>query len=154
MKKDYLSSFIDDEYNIPEIALKTIFLSPIIMSFFFFLLITFSFTRRFGFWLLDENKPVEILTFLMFFIGGIYGFYKTYRLKQILKFKFSFFYVMFSFFLILIAMEEISWGQWFLHFNTPINWEKINMQGETTLHNLKGMQGNSELLRILFGIGG
>ncbi|MGZ0017104.1 hypothetical protein [Yeosuana sp. AK3] len=51
-------------------------------------------------------------------------------------------------------MEEISWGQWFLHFNTPINWEKINMQGETTLHNLKGMQGNSELLRILFGVGG
>ncbi|NMH88170.1 hypothetical protein [Flavivirga algicola] len=51
-------------------------------------------------------------------------------------------------------MEEISWGQWFFHFETPESWAKINGQGETTLHNLHGLQGHSEVLRMVFGLGG
>ncbi|TGV01587.1 hypothetical protein [Flavivirga rizhaonensis] len=51
-------------------------------------------------------------------------------------------------------MEEISWGQWFFHFKTPESWAKINGQGETTLHNLQGLQGHSEILRMVFGLGG
>ena len=63
-------------------------------------------------------------------------------------------YLIFSIFLFFIAMEEIAWGQWFFHFETPEEWAKINKQGETTLHNLEGIQGNSEILRIIFGVGG
>jgi len=51
-------------------------------------------------------------------------------------------------------MEEISWGQWFFHFETPESWKVINAQGETTLHNLGAMQENNDVLRLIFGLGG
>ena len=34
-----------------------------------------------------------------------------------------------------IAGEEISWGQDFIHWNTPEYWAEVNRQGETNLHN-------------------
>lgn len=34
-----------------------------------------------------------------------------------------------------ITGEEISWGQWIFHWQTPETWSKINYQGETNLHN-------------------
>lgn len=38
--------------------------------------------------------------------------------------------------LFVYAMEEISWTQTFLQFETPQSWAAINHQQETTLHNL------------------
>lgn len=38
--------------------------------------------------------------------------------------------------LVVVAMEEIGWGQTLLGFATPSAWQAINHQGETTLHNL------------------
>ncbi|HKQ81367.1 MAG TPA: hypothetical protein VJS42_04175 [Steroidobacteraceae bacterium] len=38
--------------------------------------------------------------------------------------------------LFLVAMEEISWGQQLVTFQTPEAWRELNRQGETTLHNL------------------
>ena len=35
-----------------------------------------------------------------------------------------------------IAGEEHSWGQHFLHWNTPAYWSEINRQNETNLHNV------------------
>lgn len=51
-------------------------------------------------------------------------------------------------------MEEIAWGQWFIGFETPAAWKSINMQGETTLHNIVELQGKSEILQLIFEIGG
>ena len=51
-------------------------------------------------------------------------------------------------------MEEISWGQQFFGFETPESFRAMNDQGETTLHNIKGLSGNSEYLRLLYGICG
>jgi hypothetical protein len=34
-----------------------------------------------------------------------------------------------------IAGEEMSWGQHFLHWNTPEYWAEVNRQQETNLHN-------------------
>lgn len=38
--------------------------------------------------------------------------------------------------LFIVAMEEISWGQQLVAFQTPAGWGAINLQGEVTLHNL------------------
>ncbi|GAA3641084.1 hypothetical protein [Flavivirga jejuensis] len=144
-------------YNTYKITKKTnniILIAPIIMSILMGLLFIFPATSNFGFWLLEENSPVELLTFFLFIIGGIYGIRFVYKHKKDLEIYVRIFYTLFSICLILIAMEEIAWGQWFFHFETPEEWSKINMQGETTLHNLKGMQGHSEVLRIIFGLGG
>ncbi|MEM7650499.1 MAG: hypothetical protein AAF204_00255 [Pseudomonadota bacterium] len=34
-----------------------------------------------------------------------------------------------------VAAEEISWGQWVFHWQTPEEWAAINGQNETNLHN-------------------
>ncbi|MCL6294931.1 hypothetical protein [Jejuia spongiicola] len=111
-------------------------------------------TENFGFWLLEENSPIELLTFIIFLFSGIFGIYTIRNLNFPLEKYVKLFYIIFSLFLILIAMEEISWGQWFFHFETPPEWAKINGQQETTLHNLNGMQGRSEILRMFYGAGG
>ncbi len=56
--------------------------------------------------------------------------------------------------LFVVAMEEISWGQWVFFFETPDSWKEINRQGETNLHNLAGLWGQSEWLRLGFVLAG
>ncbi|MFD1162293.1 hypothetical protein [Hwangdonia seohaensis] len=128
--------------------------TPIVATLFIVLTLAVPPFRTFGFSLLKENNVVELLTFATFLIGGIFGLINTFKHSKYLGIGFSTFYGIFSFFLILIAMEEIAWGQWFFGFKTPENWIEINAQKETTLHNLKGMQGNTEFLRLAFGVGG
>jgi len=142
------------KYQIHKRLVRTIFFAPIIISILIGALFISSETKEFGFWLMEENAPLEILTFIIFLFSGICGIYFTLKLKKLLKIEIKLFYILFSFCLILIAMEEVSWGQWFFHFETPSGWAKINGQGETTLHNLNGMQGNSEILRMFFGLAG
>jgi hypothetical protein len=42
---------------------------------------------------------------------------------------------------ILVAGEEISWGQRILGVGTPESLAEVNVQGETNLHNLEGVHG-------------
>lgn len=143
-----------DQYNLTKQTVFFIFIFPILLTLIVGFLMVTSSTRAFSFWLLDENSPIEILTFVFFLIGSFFGIWFSVKNSKILGKLFMAFYLFFSVCLFFIAMEEIAWGQWFFHFETPEKWNKINMQGETTLHNLKGLQGNSEILRILFGLGG
>ncbi|MFZ2170221.1 MAG: hypothetical protein WAW61_11355 [Methylococcaceae bacterium] len=105
--------------------------------------------------MLDENHPVELLTFVFALLGGIFGLALARRAKNQGEKTFVFsFYLFFSVALIFVAMEEIAWGQQFFKFDTPAAWRSINLQGETTFHNIVGMQGHSEILRLIFGLGG
>jgi hypothetical protein len=52
-----------------------------------------------------------------------------------------------------VAMEEISWGQTYLAWETPERWAAINSQQETTLHNLIDQQrlhATAQLLTYAF----
>ena len=62
--------------------------------------------------------------------------------------------MVFSVCLVILAMEEITWGQSFFHFETPEKWKAMNYQGETTLHNLNFMQSNRDNLLLVFGLSG
>lgn len=53
---------------------------------------------------------------------------------------------------IYIAGEEISWGQWFLNWNTPDFWQSINDQGETNLHNISGWFDQAPRAVLIIGI--
>ena len=144
-------------YSQPDIVstktATTVFYSPLIIMLLTALLIFIPATRNFVFSIIGgENGPVELLTFIFLMVGGVFGL-KLAISRSVVREKYvSFFYVVFSFFLILVAMEEIAWGQWFFHFETPEEWKKINMQGETTLHNLEGWKYN-QILRFIFGMG-
>ncbi len=112
-------------------------------------------TREFTLFVLDENSLVEVLTFAAFLAGGGIGLKHSFNLlKNKEPLYLIGFYLIFSLALIAIGMEEISWGQQFLGFDTPESFRNLNEQGETTIHNIKGMSGNSEYLRLFYGIGG
>ena len=100
----------------------------------------------------QENHVVEVATFLTLLLGGLLAFdlarrwrdqrrptAQTAALRSL------------GVALVLVAMEEISWGQQFLHFATPGLLVEANAQGETTLHNLRGVQGTAGYLYLLAG---
>ena len=157
MKQTIYSNILKNkaDYDIKFSTVKFILVFPFLATLSIILILALPLTRHFGLRLLEENNLVELLTFLFLFLGGIQGMLlvKKYKKKVLNKYE-VFFYTLFSIGLLIVAMEEIAWSQWFLRFDTPELWKEINVQGETTLHNLKGMQGNTEVLRFIFGFGG
>lgn len=130
-------------------------LLPLLLALVFGLLWWNPGTRHFAWVISDENKPIELLTFFSLFVGGLLGLALAWRLRGSGEAWFTWgFFLLFSLGLLLIAMEEISWGQWFFHFQTPeaIAWR--NKQGELNLHNIGPMQGKGSVLRLLFTAGG
>jgi hypothetical protein len=133
---------------------KAIILAPVVLV----VLTAFSMAipriRAVAFWFLQENHPVELLTFAFLLGGGILGILVALKTKRSGgKSLVSVFYALFSTALILIAMEEVAWGQTFFGFETPTAWQSGNLQNETTLHNVVGLQGHSELFRLAYGLG-
>lgn len=51
-----------------------------------------------------------------------------------------------------IAGEEVSWGQHFFYWDTPENWQAINDQQETNLHNTSSWFDQKPRLIILIGV--
>lgn len=150
-----LTSFLFNEYY--KINKKTgliILISPFFLVVILMVLFIVPSTRNLAFWLLKENNPVELATFIIFFTGGIFGIYNLFTSQIGLNNFSKSFYLIFCICLIIIAMEEIAWGQWFFNFETPKFLGEINRQGETTLHNLEGIQGNTEIFRFIYGLGG
>lgn len=140
----------ENNYKISNTTILIVLYTPIILFLLQVLLLIIPSTRHFGYWLLLENNPIELLTFILFLFAGFFGLF-SFKIYKSEKKNIIFFYVIFSICLIILAMEEISWGQSFFNFETPSIWKKINLQGETTLHNIKGMQSNTEVLRLIFG---
>lgn len=141
------------EYGISSRTAGIIFYLPlaIILLYLFFFL--FPFTRRAALLSLEENHPVELLTFIALFFAAAHGFRFVLKLwREGRLFYIAGFYLFLSFGLFIIALEEIAWGQQFFGFDTPLFLENINIQKETTLHNIDGLQGHSEMFRLLFGI--
>ncbi len=111
--------------------------------------------RRAYDWLISENKPVEMLTFILALVAA--GMAVRLALVLIRRAAAPFaglFYVLFALGMFFIGMEEISWGQQIFGWQTPAEWNQANAQGETTLHNLGPFQGKNDILRFGFGFGG
>ncbi len=142
-------------YDMRSSTRNLIVLAPVAILVIFAAFLILPATRKATLWLLDENHPVEHLTFVLALAGGVWGLALAWRARRhgenpiVLGF-----YALFSVALILVGMEEIAWGQQLLRFETPADWQAINLQGETTLHNLAGVHGHSEVLRLAFGLGG
>jgi len=50
-----------------------------------------------------------------------------------------------------IAGEEVSWGQRIFDWSTPTALERVNKQGETTVHNIAGVSSVTNLAMLLIG---
>jgi hypothetical protein len=133
----------------------TILLTPFVLVAFFSMMLAVPATRDAGIWLLLENRPIEIGTFIFLMAAGLASLYLVWvarrRAQTVLT---QLFYLAFGVGLILVAMEEIAWGQYWLGFGTPDVLADLNVKGEATLHNISGVDGRTEILRVLFGVGG
>jgi hypothetical protein len=102
-----------------------------------------------------ESGPVEVLTFLLLWVGVVQGFALARRCSDAHDRVTALFYFAFSAGLFFVAMEEIAWGQKLLGFKTPAFIASHNYQGELTLHNLAMFQKHaSDGLQLTFGLGG
>ncbi len=112
-------------------------------------------TRASTVWLLAENHPIEWLSAILLLAGGLRGVGLAWRAHKHGEATLCVgFYLVFAIGLLFTAMEEVSWGQQLIGFETPSVWKDLNAQGETTFHNIHGLQGHTELFRLVFGLGG
>jgi hypothetical protein len=103
----------------------------------------------------SENHPIESLTFIALIAGGTIGLIFALRLNRREEgMLVSGFYVLFSLGLLFFALEEVAWGQAFFGFNTPKFINRLNKQGEFTLHNMWSFHAPFEYLRIVIGLSG
>jgi hypothetical protein len=133
----------------------TIMLSPFVLVAFFSLILALPPSREAAQWLLSENRPVEVATFFLLLAAGLLSWrlaWRHHRRGQGLLAPA--FFGLFGLGLVLVAFEEIAWGQYWLGFESPALLEEANAKGETTFHNLRGLDGRTEILRVLYGVGG
>jgi len=143
------------EYGMRRMSVLAIVLSPIAIFLTYSVLLLLHSTRDFALSMRGENRTIELLTFASLFLGGVLGLMLAWKAKQSNEACITYgFYLVFSIGLIATAMEEIAWGQWFFGFETPLAWKGINVQGELTLHNIRGIHGKTEFLRFAYGVGG
>ncbi len=141
-------------YNLSHPAILTIFISPLVVIILYLGIFLPRATRPFALLMVEENYPVELITFFGYFFAGILGLTLVWQgWKRREGFILVSFYSIFALGMLFIGMEEISWGQTFFGFSTP-SFVYGNMQEEMTIHNLQGLQGNSEFFFVAFGIGG
>ncbi len=112
-------------------------------------------TRDAAEWFMREGSAVEDVTFASLLLASGLGLGLTLRARRNgeTTLVWGCFGIL-SFGLFFVAMEEVSWGQWIFFFKTPESFEHLNRQGETNLHNLPGLFGRSEYLRLTFAVGG
>lgn len=102
-------------------------------------------------WLHGETGPVEIATALVFFSAGVLAMVMAFRIGKIDPQRPR--YVMAAFvFISLVSffmlLEEISYGQHFLGFESPDVFQEHNKQQEFNLHNLWDDKPSSTLRDI------
>lgn len=132
-----------------------IFFAPVLLFCLQAALLVHPDSRQVGLWILQENHPVELLTFVVFLFASVGGLFVGFRARRCgASIEVYGFYGIFSVALLFIALEEVAWGQWLFGFETPEVLRGLNVQGETTIHNLRGLQGHSEILRLIYGAGG
>jgi hypothetical protein len=107
--------------------------------------------------LLREDGLIESLTCVFFLLGSAFSFisYKLITDKSIFIKHYSTIFLALGFIFLFISLEEISWGQRIFNFPTPDILKEINVQNETTIHNLDWIHFNITMnAYILIGFSG
>ena len=94
----------------------------------------FYINRPLAAYLLQENGPFEIIGFFSCMLAGCL-FLRTAFLQWASSRREAFWLAALAVGFLFLGMEEISWGQWFIGWETPATFEG-NLQHETNLHNM------------------
>lgn len=142
-------------YRLPRYLIVAIVLFPLLIDFIMLFFLRVDVTRSATRWMLNENHPVELLTFLFLMMAVVWALAlaRQEKLNQEKAWVYGF-YILFAAGVFLVGMEEISWGQQFLKFHTFGIFKGVNQQGEVNIHNIGKLHGNSAYFRFVFGFGG
>ncbi|MBL6983820.1 MAG: hypothetical protein ISR58_21765 [Anaerolineales bacterium] len=94
---------------------------------------TFFFTQGLGIGVYEEDGILEILTAFTLLVSVFFLGKSTIIMKRYDK-NISIYYLIICLFILLITLEEISWGQRVFHWRTPPLFQ-YNFQDEINLHN-------------------
>ena len=143
------------QYALPTSLERCIVLFPLIVFGLFGAAMWLESTQDYAFALVEDNGPVDWLTFVPAFAGGILGLNLSMRARRVGRGRLVWlFYLTFAIGLLFIGGEETSWGQNLFHYQTPELFDRWNEQGEVTVHNLDGLNDRNHFLRLAFGVGG
>jgi hypothetical protein len=101
-----------------------------------------------------EHGPVELATFAAFLAGALIAAHIAWRARGQGPRRVTWFYGLIAIFMFVCAMEEISWGQWLFHYQTPEVFVDANEQAEVNIHNLPGFMPLQSVYLIVFGAAG
>jgi hypothetical protein len=143
-----------DEYGLSPRAKWWVRWSPLFIVLPLLPLVVTARTRAWFYWLVSEDRPVEMLTFVFLMLATYVGARLMWHSRRTGAPAWVWlFYGVFTLGVFVTGMEEIAWGQWLFFFKTPELFDKVNAQHEMTLHNINGMQGHNELFRVAFVVG-
>ncbi|WP_258803014.1 hypothetical protein [Pseudarthrobacter sp. NS4] len=95
--------------------------------------------RDFYLWLVSEDSLVEWLQFLCLLGASIFLPLITIRLLSMGLKGMALLYGLVTLGVWFLTGEEISWGQRIFGWDTPEDMAAVNRQGETTVHNIRGV---------------
>lgn len=96
--------------------------------------------REIYLWLVDEDSLIEWLQFLCLLGASIFLARITFCLFRAGYLGMALVYGLVTLGVWFLTGEEISWGQRIFGWETPEAMEEVNRQGETTVHNVRGVQ--------------
>ena len=99
-------------------------------------------------WLESEDGLSEWWSVATYLAGALAAGLGAWALRATKHTILKYFYLAMAVGLFLGGMEEISWGQRIFDWGTPATLEEINVQGETTLHNVNF--ANNVIFEVLF----
>jgi hypothetical protein len=89
-------------------------------------------------WITAEDSAMEWLQFLLIFASSLIFARLSLRLFQGRQSMLGLFCLIMTLGALFVAGEEIAWGQHIFGWSTPEALEALNVQQETTLHNISG----------------
>lgn len=130
--------------------MKIICLSVPISVFFIILYIKLVFPDAYIL-LIREDSVIEYMQFLFYFISSVISSFISIKLLRNKMTLHGVLHGILTVGLLLVSLEEISWGQRFFDIATPDYFEQHNVQNEISLHNLGVVQPLLHKAYILTG---
>lgn len=154
-KIDPYLEIVEATYRIPRRWIAAIILFPLFIDCIALVFLRLDVTRQAARWMLAENHPVEMFTFVILMLATGWALVLSRQAMRSRETAWVYcFYAVFAVCLLLVGMEEISWGQQLFRFDTFGAFREVNRQGEVNFHNIGSLQGNSAYFRLVYGLGG
>jgi hypothetical protein len=105
-------------------------------------------------WLVQEDGVAENLQAIIFAASAVVSMAAGRRLRRTGDSHLGFLFFLMGAGLVLVAGEEMSWGQRIFGIETPDALDAINRQGELNLHNIPTVEKTLRLAQFLTGVWG